>query len=145
MVQILARKERALRRCDVLQIVAGAAADARMFAVEGKACCGVIEPLRSRIPMHHLEVDSVVIGMTLHAGCARRARPWERCMKAFVLLNLTLNLPVAIQAFEGGRLHGDLVTLDAICGSAQALMRLRQRTRRNLRPGGKTKTQHKTD
>ena len=99
-VQVLIRKERALRRCDVLHIVAGAAADASMFAVEGITCRGVIESLRCRIPMHHLEVDAVVIGMALHTGCAWRARSREGCMKAFILLELILNLPMAIQTFE---------------------------------------------
>ena len=52
---------------------------------------------------------------------------------------------MAIKTLEGGRLHGDLVTLDTVRGSAQTLMRLRQRSRRDLRPGRKTETQHKTD
>ena len=79
-VQILTRKERTLRRGDVLQIVAGAAAHAQMFAIEHITRRRMIESLRSRIPMHHLEVDAVVIGVALHTGCAGRARSRERCM-----------------------------------------------------------------
>ena len=145
LVKVLARKERSLRRCNVLQIVAGAAAYARMFAVEGKTCRGVIKPLRSWIPMHHLEIDAVMIGMALHTSHAGRPRSRERCMKAFVLLDLILNFSMAIKTFKGGRLHGDLVTLDAVCGSAQALMRPCQRSRRDLGPRLKAKTQYKTD
>jgi len=132
-VQILIRKDRALRRGDVLQIVAGAAAHALMFAIEHKACRRVIESLRSRIPMHHLEVDTVVIGMALHTCCAGRARSRKCCMKAFVLLELICNFPMAIQTLERRRLDGNLVTLDAVPGSTQALMRLCQRSRRDLR------------
>jgi len=127
--QILTRKERALRRGDVLQIVAGAAAHAQMFAIEHITCRRVIESLRCWIPMHHLKVDAIVIGMALHASRAGRARSREACMKALVLLDLVLNLPVAIQTFEGGRLHRNLVTLDAVRSSTQALMSFRQRSR----------------
>jgi hypothetical protein len=132
-VQILIRKDRALRRGDVLQIVAGAAAYAQVFAVEHKACRRVIESLWGRIPMHHLEVDAIVIGMAFDTCRAGRARSREGCMKAFVLLDLIRDFPMAIQAFERGRLNGNLVTLDAVPGSTQALMGFRKRSRRDLR------------
>ena len=82
-----------MRRSDVLQIVAGAAAHARMFTIEEKARRRVIESLWSRIPMHHLEIDAVVIGMALHTSRARRARSWERCMKTLVLLRSRWQFP----------------------------------------------------
>jgi hypothetical protein len=65
-------------------------------------------------------------------------------MKTFVLLELIGNFPMAIQAFEGGRLDGDLVTLDAVRSPTQALMRLRQRPRGDLRRRGKAKAHNKT-
>jgi hypothetical protein len=74
--------------------------------------------------MHHLEVDAVVIGMAFHTGCAGRARSRERCMKAVALLDLIRDFPMAIQTFEGWRLDGNLVTLDAVRSSTQALMRI---------------------
>jgi len=144
-IQILIRKRRALRRGDVLQIMAGAAAYAYMFAIEHKTCRGVTESLRSRIPMHHLEVNAVVIGVALDTRCAGRARSRECRMKTFVLLNLVRNFPVTIQTFERGRLHGNLVALDAVRSSIQALMRLCQRSRRDLRRRWNAATQYKTD
>lgn len=144
-VKVLAGEKRSLRRRNVLQIMAGAAAYSCMFAIEGKTCRGVIEPLRSRIPMHHLEIDAVVIGMALHTSRAGRPRSRERCMQTLVLLDLIGNFPMAIQAFEGGRLHGDLVTLDAVRSPTQALMRLRQRPWGDLRRRGKAKAHNKSD
>lgn len=132
-VQIFARKERSLRRCDVLRIVARPAAYAHMFAVQDKAGRRVIESLRSRSPMHHLKVDAVVIGMALHTCCAGRAGSRKRRMKAPVLLDLILNFPMAIETLERGSLDGNLVTLNAVHISTQSLMRLRQRARRDLR------------
>lgn len=95
--------------------------------------------------MHHLKIDAVVIGVALHTGRAGRARSRKRCMQTFVLLDLIGNFPMAIQTFEGGRLHGNLVALGAIRSPTQALMSFRQRPRRDLRSGRNTKAQHKTD
>ena len=134
MVQVFRREKPARRGGDVLHVMTIPAAHARMFAIEGKARSRVIESLRSRIPVHHLEIDAVMVGVALHTRCARRARSRERCVKTLVLLDLVCNFAVAIYTLEGRSLNRNLVTLDAVRRPAQALMRLCQRPRRDLRP-----------
>lgn len=50
--------------------MAGAAPNARVLAVERKACLRVVKALRGWVPVKHLKVNAVVIGVALHAGSA---------------------------------------------------------------------------
>ena len=117
----------------MLQHVAGPATHADMFAVQDIASRCVIESLGRRIPMNHLEIHSVVIGMAFDARCSRRCRSRKRRMKALVMLEFACNFPVAFKTFERWSSRRNLVALNAIRISAQPLMRRRQRPRRNLR------------
>jgi hypothetical protein len=138
-IQVFAGQQSTRRRGNVLCRVTGSATDSGVFAVEQKACCRVVETLGSRIPMNHLEVRAVVIGVAFYARLTRQAGVRKRCMQALALLNLRGNFPVTFGAAEGWRFGVALVALDAVCSSGQALMRSRQRAGRNLciHTGGK--------
>lgn len=131
-IQIFVRQQRTRRCGNVLRRVARAASDSRVFAVQKKACCGVIKTLRSRIPVNHLKIRPVVIRMAFHACLAWQAGAGKCCVQSLVLLNLRGNFLVAICAPERWRLCIDLVTFDAVRTPAQALMRTHQRAGRNL-------------
>src|ERR1035438_5942863 len=80
-IQILARQECARLRRDMLTRMAGAATHAHVLAIERESGLRMIETLGCGIPMQHLEICSVVIGMAFYASRARRSRPWKRSME----------------------------------------------------------------
>lgn len=66
-IEIFCGQECALRYGDVLRVVAGTAADTLMFTIERVSGLCMIESLGCRIPVHHLEIGAVVIGVALDA------------------------------------------------------------------------------
>ena len=99
-----------------------------MLSIERVSGLGVIEPLRSRSPVNHLEIFSVVIRMALCACRARRAGQWIRRMQALFLLNLRGDFFMALEAPERKTLRRYLMTLDAICRPSKALVRSGKRS-----------------
>ena len=139
-IQILALQKRSRLRGNVLRRVAGAATHARVLSVERVSGLGVIESLRRRSPVNHLEIGSVVIRMALDACCSRRAGPGIGRMKTLVRLNLVGNFLMALQTLERGGLGGNFMTLDAIRRPSKALVRPGKRTGGNLRICGSGET-----
>jgi len=95
--------------------------------------------------MHHLEINSVVIGVTLYTGGTGSCGTRKGGMQSLVLLQLNGNLPMALEASKRGCTGGDLMTLDAVRISVEALMCSGQRTRRNLRIGDGHQAKTKAD
>ena len=122
-VEILAAEQRASLRGNMLCAVTGTTTHAYMLAVERVARFPMVEPFRRGVPVQHREIDSIVIRVTLHAGCARSSGLREAGMKSLVLLKLARDLAVTIHATERPVAGRDLVTLDAIRSPVQALMR----------------------
>jgi hypothetical protein len=131
-VEILAAEQRASLRGNMLRAVAGTTTHAYMLAVEQVARFHMVESFRRGIPVQHLEIDSIVVRVTLHTCCARRAGRWEAGMKSLVLLKLAPDLAVTIHAPERPAAGRNLMALDAIRCPVQALMRTCKRARRNL-------------
>lgn len=121
-VQVLGRQQRTGRRCNMLRIVAGAAVDAKVLAVERIAGLCVVEALGRRIPVQQCEVFPVVIGVAFDAGCAGGSGAREGCMQAPVSLQFIGNFAVAFQTAEVGRTSGNFVAFDAIGRAIQVLM-----------------------
>jgi hypothetical protein len=96
-IQIFTGEQCARLSGDVLHIVARAATHANMLAVESISRLGMVESARSRIPVHHLEINPVVVGVALYACGARRCGTWKSRMKPFVLLDLGGDFPMALE------------------------------------------------
>src|ERR1035441_8900409 len=75
--QILGRELRPRRGGNMLRAVTGAAAHAQMLAVQYISGLCVVESRWRWIPVHHLEVLAVVVGVALDARRARRSRARE--------------------------------------------------------------------
>jgi len=135
-IEVLRREQCPRRRRNVLRIVAGATADVQVLAVEHVARFRVIKTSWRRIPMQQGEVPAVMIRMAFDASRSRWPRARKSGVKTLVALQLVPNLAVTVDAAKGGRLGGDLMTLDAILRSVQALMGTGERSWRNLCTGG---------
>lgn len=117
----------------MLSAVAGAAAYANVLTVDSISRLRVVKSFGSRIPVNHLEVNSVVIGVAFDAGGSFGCGTREACMEPLVLLNLHGNFLMALNTAKRGRPCGNLVALNAICVSIQVLVRACKGPRRNLR------------
>lgn len=100
MIEVFGGEQRARRQGNVLHAVAIPATHAGMFALQHIACRCVIESLWRRIPMDHLEIHTVVVGVTFDAGSTSWTGSGKRRMKALVLLDLTCDFPVALKTLE---------------------------------------------
>lgn len=133
MIEIFHSKQGALLCGNMLRHVAGTATHPDMFSVEDVTSRRMVESLGRRIPMNHLEIHSVVIGMAFDARCSRRCRSRKSGMQSGVMLQFASNFTVTFDAFERWSSRRNLVALNAIRVSAQRLMRRCQWPRRNLR------------
>jgi len=125
--------EKRPRRCrDVLGGVACAAAYACVLAIENVSRLQVIKSFGRGVPMDHLKVHTVVVGVAFDAGSTGRARSGKRGMKPPILLKFRRYFLVAFKAVKRWRMRGDLVALDAVRVAIEALVGFRQRSRRNL-------------
>lgn len=131
-VQVFAAKQCPLLRINMLGSVAGAAGHADMLAVKRIAGFRVIESLECRVPMNHLEIRAIMVGMTFHAGLARRGGSWKGGMQSPILHELGRDFLVAFEAAESRCPGGDLVALCAVGVAAQALVCTSKRARRDL-------------
>lgn len=123
--KVFSVEKRSLRRRDVLRRVTRTAAHSNVFAVERVACLRVVETRSCRIPMDHVEVHAIVVGMAFDACGSGRARTRKGRMQAFVLLQLHGNFTVALETAKGGSLGRNFMALRAVGIPAQALMGLR--------------------
>lgn len=122
----------------MLRGMAGTAIHPHVLAIKHVSSLGVIESLRSRIPVHHLEVHAVVVRVAFHAGLPWRAIAWEGRVQPPIAVNLLRNFTMALKTLERWSLGRDLVTLDAVRIPVQALVRSRQWSGRDLSLGNKT-------
>ena len=113
-IEIFTGEQRAGRRRNVLRGVTGTAADVGVFAIEAIAGLGVIEAARSWIPMHHLKICTVVIGVALDASGARNWRARIGSVQAAVLLQFVGDFLVTFSAAEFRRSRRDRVAFSAI-------------------------------
>lgn len=81
--------------------MAGAASNAGVLAVKLEARLRVVKALWSWVPVKHLKVDAVVIGVALHTSRSSQPGARECCMQTTILLQLGSDLAVAIEAAEG--------------------------------------------
>lgn len=128
-VQVLAGQQRACRSGNVTDIVTIAAANAGMLAIQREPCRRVIEPLRRRIPVDHLETHSIVVGVALDACRSQRSRSRKSGMQSGIALQFVSNFPVTVDALERWSTRRNLVALNAIRVSGQGLMRFCQGAR----------------
>ena len=131
-IQILARKYRASLLGNMLRSVAGSTFHTDVLSIQTVSGLRVIESTRRRIPMHHLKISAVVIGVTFDASRSGHLRPWKRRMQSAILLKFSGNFLVAFQAAELGRSRRHGMALRTIGSSIKALMSPRQRAWRNL-------------
>ena len=99
-VELLFAQQRAGGRSDVLGGVAIAASGGCVFPIQDIAGLGVVEALHRRVPVEHVEVFAVVVGVALYAGRAGRAGQRIGGMQAVVALHLGGNLAVTLGAPE---------------------------------------------
>lgn len=104
-----------------------------VLAVEFEASLCMVKVLR--VPLHESEVRAVVFAVTFHARRRAGLRAHQRRMISAFLLQAGCDVPVAIQAPKVRRRRRDRVALRAGGRTAQILMRLRKRSRRDLRFG----------
>src|SRR5579871_1972717 len=131
-IQILLGEERTRCRSNVRRSMTLAALRGRVLSIKDVPGLGVIEALRRRIPMQHVEVFAVVIGMALDACSSGRACLRIGGVQATVRLQFVADLAVAFDAAETCRAGGDRVALRAVGRAVEAFVCLRQRARRNL-------------
>ena len=131
-IQILACKYRASLRRNVLRSMTGFASHTDVLSIQTVSGLRVIESTRRRIPMHHLKISAVVIGVTFDASRSGHLRPWKRRMQSAILLKFSGDFLVAFQAAELGRSRRHGMALRTIGSSIKALMSPRQRAWRNL-------------
>ena len=129
----------------MLRVVAGAATCPGVFAIEDVSGLRVVKSLRSRVPVNHLEVDAVVIGMAFYAGRSWGRGARESGMKASVLLDLGGNFLVTLETAKLRCPRRHRVTLDAIRIAIQALVHAGNRSRGYLRMGSPGKAKSKRD
>ena len=103
-----------------------------MFAIERETGLGVVESPGCGIPVEHLEVFSVVIGVAFYACCAGRSGTRIGCVQPFVLLQLSGYFFVTLEAAESWGSGGNLMTLDAVRTAREALVRAGKWPRRYL-------------
>lgn len=92
----------------------GAATDAEMLAVKRVSSFRVIESFGCWIPVDHLEVFAVVVGVAFYAGRAWRRGSRICRVKSLSLLQFISNLLVAFEAAKVRCAGRDLVALDAV-------------------------------
>ncbi len=131
-IQVLGLQNRPLCRGDVLRGVAAAAGGGGVLSVQNVAGLGVVESLRRGIPMDHIEVFAVVIGVALDAGLAGRAGQGIGGVQAVMAVDLGGDFAMALHAAKGRRPRRDGVALGTVGGPVKALMRLGEGARRNL-------------
>lgn len=131
-IEIFAGKQCARLRGNVLSCVAGTAVNAGVFAIKVVAGLGVIEAARSRIPMHHLKIGAVVIGVAFDTCGARNRGARKGGVQAAILLEFVRDFLVAISATERRRSRGDRVTFGAVGAAVETLMGAGERTGRDL-------------
>jgi hypothetical protein len=98
-----------------------------VLSVEHIAGFGVIKPLWRGVPVEHVEVFAVVIGVALDARRSRWARQRISRVQAVVALNLVGDLAMTLAAPERGRAGGDHVALGTVGGAVHTLMGARER------------------
>jgi hypothetical protein len=69
-----------------------------MFSFEDKTSFAVVEGFAVRIPVNHIKIHSIVIGMAARALLPRGIRPNERGVQASPVNNAVADFRVAFEA-----------------------------------------------
>jgi len=120
------------RLCNMLRRVTTIAGQSRVFSLQAVSGFAVIEPGRSRRPFHDREIEAIVFGVTLSAFLTGIGFQSIGSVKSASGSQAGGNLAVTVETTQrtGG---AQLMARSAIDRAVQRLMRLRQRTGRNLR------------
>lgn len=102
-----------------------------MLALERIARLAVVKALQGRNPPDELKVFAVVLGMAACASFLVAFRN-QRGMQPAPRIQTVSNLRVALQAAEFRGACAQLMTVNALCGAAEGLVRAGKRSRRNL-------------
>lgn len=121
-IEIFSGEQCTRLRWNVLRGVARTTANVGVFAIEVVSSLGVIETTGSWIPMHHLKIGAVVIGVAFDARGAWNRGARKRGVQATVLLEFIRDFLVALSATEFWRSRGNRMTLCAIGSAIEALM-----------------------
>jgi hypothetical protein len=113
----------------MLRIMTGPATHANVFAIQDKASLRVIEALGRWIPVDHLKINAVVIGVALYAGFALGSAARKRGMQSSVLLYFSGDFLMTLEAVKDWRFSRYRMALCAVCVAPQTLMRMGQRSR----------------
>jgi hypothetical protein len=106
-----------------------------VLSVEHVSRFGMVKALRRRIPVEHIKVFAVVIGVAFHAGCSGGAGQGISGVQAVVTIDLGGYLAVALAAPKRCRAGGYRVALGTVRGAVQALVSPRERAGRYLGVG----------
>ena len=138
MVQIFHLNARAPGRRNVLGLVTFLAGYSLMFSFKWIPSLVVIKGFFLRgIPVNHIKIRAVMIGMALRALLARGIRPREGGMQASFIGNAIADFRVASQTLQLRFAAPELVALGAVRRSAELLVRSGKRTGRNLCASGR--------
>ena len=138
MVQIFHLNARAQGRRNVVGLVTFLARYSLVFPFEWIPSLIVIQGFFvRRIPVNHIKIRAVMIGMALRALLARGIRPGEGGMKAPFIGNTIADFRVASETLQLRLAAPELVALGAVRRSTELLVRSGKWTGRNLRVSGK--------
>lgn len=125
----------------MLRCMAGAAGGCCVFAVEKIARLAVVKASGRWIPMQHVEVFAVMVGVAFDAGRPWRAAQRKASVQAVVVLDFGRNFRVTFGAAKCCGASGNGMTLGAVGGATECLMGPGQRAGRNLRASRQRKNQ----
>lgn len=100
-----------------------------MLAIENKAGFGVVKTFGRGVPVQHVEIGAIVIGMTLDASRAGRSCTWKRGVQAAIVLQFRRDLSVALRAAIGWGARVELMALGALRFAAKTLVGFGERAR----------------
>ena len=98
-VQVFDLNARTPSRRNVLGLVAFLARYPRMFSFEYKARLIVIERFAARIPVNHIKIQSIMIGVAARALLARGIRSDESGMQASFIDHAVADFRMAFETF----------------------------------------------
>src|SRR6202521_4617126 len=121
-VQVFDLDTRTPGRRNVLGLVTFLAGYPGMFSFEHKTRLIVIERFAARVPVNHIKIQSIVIGVAARALLARGIRSDEGGMQASLVDHAVADFRMAFQTFELRGASCQIVALRAVCRPTQGLM-----------------------
>jgi len=137
LVQVLVLNQASFRRRDVLRCVALLALNLCVLSIKRISAQLVIELLEGYVPVNQIEIGPIMLQVAAHAILAVGILHLQVRVVPVLLRKRLGDLLVAIQALKCRSLRPKLMAARALRCARQGLVRLRERTGRNLRFGGK--------